>query len=224
LTTGPFVEAETANGKVRGGHCRRVLVFKGIPYAGPVSGDGRYKEVPPPVSWSGVRDAVRLGPPSMQGAGTTAGEGEPACNENCLVLNVWTPGVGDGRKRPVMFYCHGGAYSVGSAGTPGQDGTRLAAAYDVVVVASNHRLRLLVYLYLGDIGGEEYATSGNQGVLDLVAALRWVKTNIEFFGGDPDNVMVFGESGGGFKTGTLLAMPTAHGQNPCIPASTPEFR
>ncbi|MDE2111827.1 MAG: carboxylesterase/lipase family protein [Alphaproteobacteria bacterium] len=211
LTTGPFVEVETTNGKLRGGHSRGALAFKGIPYAGPVSGKGRFKEAPPAASWSGVRDALRLGPPSMQGVGTTGGEDEPPCSENCLVLNVWTPAMGDGRKRPVMFYCHGGAYSIGSAGAPGQDGSRLAATYDVVVVASNHRLGLLGFLYLGEFGDEEYATSGNQGILDLIAALRWVRINIEAFGGDPNNIMVFGESGGGFKTGTLLAMPKAHG-------------
>jgi para-nitrobenzyl esterase len=147
----------------------------------------------------------------MQGPGTTYGENEPAYSENCLVLNVWTPAVKDRHKRPVMVYCHGGGYVTGSGGSKDIDGSHLAANYDVVVVTTNHRLGLLGYLYLGELGGEEYATSGNQGMLDIVAALRWVKTNIEAFGGNPDNVMVFGESGGGFKVGTLLAMPAAQG-------------
>jgi len=147
----------------------------------------------------------------MQGPGTTYGESEPAYSENCLVLNVWTAAVKDGRKRPVMVYSHGGGYMTGSGGAKDIDGSHLAATYDVVVVTTNHRLGLLGYLYLGELGGEEYASSGNQGMLDIVAALRWVKTNIEAFGGNPDNVMVFGESGGGFKVGTLLAMPSAKG-------------
>ena len=210
MTTGPFVEVETANGRLRGGHSRGALAFKGVPYAGPVDGRNRFKAPPPPVSWTGVRDALVLGPPAIQPPHTTYGENEPGYSENCLVLNVWTPAC-DGKKRPVMFYNHGGGYATGSAGSRGQDGAHLAATYDVVVVASNHRLGLLGYLYLGELGGEAYATSGNQGVLDIVAALQWVKTNISAFGGDPDNVMLFGESGGGFKTGTLLAMPAAKG-------------
>ncbi len=210
LTTAPYVEVETANGRLRGGHSRGALAFKGIPYAGTVDGTNRFKEAPPPTSWTGVRDALKLGPPALQSPHTTYGEDETAYSENCLVLNVWTPAV-DGTKRPVMFYNHGGGYMSGSAGGRGQDGAHLAATYDVVVVASNHRLGLFGYLYLGEPGGEDYATSGNQGLLDIVAALRWVKTNIAAFGGDPGNVMLFGESGGGFKTGTLLAMPAAKG-------------
>ena len=209
-TTAPFVEVVTDNGRLRGGHSRGALAFKGVPYAGPVDGANRFKAAPPPVSWVGVRDALTLGQPALQGPGTTYGENEPAYSENCLTLNVWTPAL-DGRKRPVMFYNHGGGYATGSAGSRGQDGSHLAATYDVVVVASNHRLGLMGYLYLGELGGEEYATSGNQGLLDIVAALKWVKSNIAAFGGDPGNIMLFGESGGGYKTGTLLAMPAAKG-------------
>ncbi|HEV2442221.1 MAG TPA: carboxylesterase family protein [Steroidobacteraceae bacterium] len=210
-TARPFVEVEIDSGRIRGGHSRGALAFKGIPYAGPVSGRNRFKEAPKVTPWSGVRDATRLGPPAMQGPGTTYGEHEPAYSEDCLVLNVWTPAVNDGGKRPVMFYCHGGGFTTGSGGQNIQDGARLAAAYDVVVVASNHRLGLFGYLYLGELGGSEYATSGNQGLLDIVAALRWVRDNISIFGGDAGNVMVFGESGGGGKTSTLMAMPAAHG-------------
>lgn len=210
-TVGPFIEVETANGRIRGGHSRGALAFKGIPYAGPVSGENRFKAPPKAASWTGVRDATRLGPPAMQGPGTTYGEHEPAYSEDCLVLNVWTPAVNDGRKRPVMFYSHGGGYTTGSGGQNIQDGAHLAATYDVVVVAHNHRLGLLGYLYLGELGGEEYAASGNQGMLDIAAALGWVKENIAAFGGDPGNVFAFGESGGGFKTSALMGMPAAHG-------------
>lgn len=210
-TVSPFIEVEIDSGRIRGGHSRGALAFKGIPYAGPVSGKNRFKEAPKVTPWTGVRDATRLGPPAMQGPGTTYGEHEPAYSEDCLVLNVWTPAVNDGGKRPVMFYCHGGGFTTGSGGQNIQDGARLAATYDVVVVASNHRLGLFGYLYLAELGGSEYATSGNQGMLDIVAALRWVRRNIAAFGGDPGNVMVFGESGGGAKTATLMAMPNAQG-------------
>ena len=209
-TVAPFIEVETDSGRIRGGHSRGALAFKGIPYAGPVSGGNRFKAAPKITPWTGVRDATRLGPPAMQGPGTTYGEHEPAYSENCLVLNVWTPAVRTG-KRPVMFYCHGGGFTTGSGGQNIQDGARLAAAYDVVVVASNHRLGLFGYLYLAELGGSEYATSGNQGMLDIIAALRWVGRNIANFGGDPDNVLLFGESGGGQKTSALMTMPDAHG-------------
>ena len=211
LTIAPYVEVETAQGRVRGGHSRGALAFKGIPYAGSVTGVARFKEAPPPQPWTGVRDATKLGPPAMQGPGTTYGENEPPYSENCLVLNVWTPAVQDGRKRPVIVYSHGGGYATGSGGSKDVDGAHLAATYDMVVVTTNHRLGLLGYLYLGDIGGAEYASSGNQGMLDIVAALRWVKANIEAFGGDSGNVTIQGESGGGGKVGTLLAMPAAQG-------------
>jgi para-nitrobenzyl esterase len=210
-TVGPFIEVEIESGRIRGGHSRGALAFKGIPYAGPVSGANRFKEAPAVAPWTGVRDATRLGPPAMQGPGTTYGEHEPAYSEDCLVLNVWTPAVRDGGRRPVMFYCHGGGFETGSGGQNIQDGARLAATYDVVVVSINHRLGLFGYLYLGELGGSDYGTSGNQGMLDIVAALRWVRNNIATFGGDPANVMVFGESGGGMKTSTLMAMPAAHG-------------
>ncbi len=205
-TVAPFVELETASGRVRGGHSRGALAFKGIPYAGDVSGANRFKRAPKVTPWAGVRDATRLGPPAMQGPGTTYGEHEPAYSENCLVLNVWTPAVSG--KRPVMFYCHGGGFETGSGGHKIHDGSHLAARYDVVVVESNHRLGLFGYLYLGELAAD---AAGNQGMLDIVDALAWVKENVARFGGDPDNVFVFGESGGGAKTATLMAMPDAHG-------------
>jgi para-nitrobenzyl esterase len=208
-TVGPFVDVEIATGRIKGGHSRGALAFKAIPYAGSVSGKNRFKAPPPVTPWSGVKDATRLGSPALQGPGTTYGEHEPAYAEDCLVLNVWTPAVQDGGKRPVMVYLHGGGFTSGSGGQNIQDGSHLAATYDVVVVAINHRLGLLGYLYLGDVLGPEYP--GNQAQLDIVAALKWVKDNIAVFGGNPGNVMVFGESGGGYKTSTLLAMPAGRG-------------
>lgn len=176
--------------------------FKGIAYAGPVSGVGRFK----PVSWSGVRDAARLGPPSIRPPNATSGFFEPACEEDCLALNVWTP-TRDGKPRPVMFYNHGGGYTTGSGGARGQDGANLAVHNDVVVVETNHRLGLMGYPYLGEILGPEY--QANQGMLDILAGLKWVKANIAAFGGDPDNVMIWGESGGAGKTSFLYGMPMA---------------
>jgi para-nitrobenzyl esterase len=210
-TVEPYLEVEIASGRIRGGHSRGALAFKGIPYAGPVSGKNRFKPAPPVTPWTDVRDATRLGPPAMQGPNTTYGEHEPAYSEDCLVLNVWTPAVKDGGKRPVMVYLHGGGFTTGSGGQNIQDGSHLAATYDVVVVAINHRLGLFGYLYLGDLLGSEYAQSGNVGQLDIVDALKWVKQNIATFGGDPGNVMVFGESGGGAKTCAIMAMPAATG-------------
>jgi para-nitrobenzyl esterase len=210
LPVAPFVEVEIASGKVRGGQSRGALAFKGVPYAGNVSGVNRFKVAPPVESWSGVFDATQLGPPAIQRPNQVYGEQEPAPSENCLVLNVWTPAVNDHRKRPVMLYLHGGGYIHGSAGSTAQDGSRLAATYDVVVVECNHRLGMMGYLYLGELD-ERYADSANAGMLDVVATLKWIKTNIEVFGGDPNNITVLGESGGGGKVGALMAMPQAVG-------------
>jgi len=202
-----FVEAETKYGRLRGERGTGLATFRGIPYAGSVAGANRFKAAPSLRSWTGVRDALKLAPPSPQ-PGRIARGNEPAPNEDCLALNVWTPAA-DGRKRPVMFYCHGGDFTNGSGGTSYQDGGNLARTFDVVVVATNHRLGLMGYLYLGELSGEEYATSGNQGLLDIRDGLTWVHENIEAFGGDPNNVMIFGESGGGAKTSCLYAMPSA---------------
>ncbi len=208
--TGPseYVEVTTACGRLRGLRQGNLVTFKGIPYAGSVSGANRFKGAPSLQPWTGVRDALRLGPPSCQPGNSYYGIDEPSPQENCLFLNVWTPAA-DGRRRPVMFYNHGGGFFKGSGGALYQDGGNLARAYDVVVVATNHRLGLLGYLYLGELGGEEYAESANPGLLDIKDGLRWVHGNIEAFGGDPDNVMIFGESGGGLKTSCVYALPSA---------------
>ena len=214
------VIAKTRAGRLRGVISDdSVISFKGVHYAESPAGENRFK---PPVklkSWSGVRDAVAYGPEAIQerGPGRGSGGNPTPMDEDCLVLNVWTQGLHDGGKRPVMFYSHGGGFSAGNGGaaTPGdnevRDGAALAKNYDVVVVTHNHRLNLLGFMYLGDILGDDYDASGCVGMLDIQAALQWVQDNIESFGGDPHNIMLFGESGGGLKTSTLTAMPGAHG-------------
>jgi para-nitrobenzyl esterase len=204
------VEAATRYGKVRGKREDGIVKFLGVPYATPPLGELRFKAPRPPARWPGVRDALSFPNPSFQVAGGEMGPNGngrmPAPAEDCLYLNVWTPAA-DCRRRPVMFYNHGGGYMIGSGSATGQDGTRLAQLYDVVVVESNHRLGLLGYLFLGDLAGRGYAA--NQGMQDILAALRWTRENIESFGGDPDNIMVWGESGGGAKTAAVYTMPAA---------------
>ena len=202
------VIVETAYGKIRGVRAQDVSIFRGVPYAGTVSGERRFRRPAQLQSWTGVRDALRLGSPSIQPGRETPRGDEPLPSEDCLVLNVWTPGT-DSRRRPVMFYSHGGGFVTGSGGSRGQDGANLARNFDVVVVETNHRLGLLGFLFLDDVAGNDYAGSGNNGILDIVDALRWVRQNIEAFGGDRSNVMIFGESGGGGKTSCLYAMPSA---------------
>ena len=198
------VEVETSHGKIRGSSENGVHIFKGIPYAGSVCGDRRFRRPADLLPWQGVRDALQLGAPAVQ----PPRHNEPEPAEDCLFLNVWTP-ANDNRKRPVMFYNHGGGFVIGSGGTVMQDGANLARNFDVVVVQTNHRLGLFGFLFLDDLAGPDYAGSGNQGLLDMTAGLQWVHQNIAAFGGDPDNVMIFGESGGGAKTACLYAMPEA---------------
>ena len=215
-----FVVAETAFGKVRGEEVRGIKIFKGVPYGASTAGQNRFMPPMDPVSWAGVRDALHYGPSTPQtnpnarraaSALSVSSANLPPESEDCLVLNVWTPALNDGRKRPVMFWCHGGGFVSGSGSSPGYDGTNLAHRGDVVVVTVNHRLNALGFTYLAEFGGSEFASSGDVGMLDLVHALGWVRNNIEQFGGDPNTVMIFGQSGGGRKVGTLLAMPSAKG-------------
>lgn len=194
----------TRSGRARGYVDRGVRVFKGLAY-GADTAPRRFLPPLPEQPWDGVREAVAYGAASPQPGGTEA------MSEDCLRLNVWTPGLRDGGKRPILVYIHGGAYSGGSGSDPLYDGAALCRRGDVVVVSVNHRLNAFGYLYLGRLGGPEFATSGNVGQLDLVQALRWVRAHAAEFGGDAGNVTVFGQSGGGAKIATLMAMPAAKG-------------
>jgi para-nitrobenzyl esterase len=218
------------SGKVRGTRAGGVSSFRGIPYGADTS-THRFQPPRAPDPWLQVRDCVKLGHQSPQlepDAGRAAGaamhtdfvrqllaatrEGMEVGNEgeDCLVLNVFTPEASRQHKRPVMFWMHGGGFAIGSGGDPQYDGAPLARRGDVVVVTVNHRLNAFGYLYLGALH-DDFADSGNVGQLDLILALKWVRDNIEAFGGDPHNVTIFGESGGGSKVSTSLAMPPARG-------------
>jgi len=210
---------ETTAGKVRGYSAQGILTFKGIPFAGNTAGPNRFMPPTRPHPWAGLRSSMYYGQVCPQGA--RAGwkndeesfmfewdDGQPG--EDCLRVNVWTPGA-DNRKRPVMVWLHGGGFTAGS----GQElkayyGESIARRGDVVLVSLNHRLNVFGYLNLSKYG-EEYASSANAGMLDLVAGLEWVRDNIGNFGGDPGNVTIFGQSGGGSKVSTLMAMPAAQG-------------
>jgi para-nitrobenzyl esterase len=217
---GDAVVAETTFGRVRGTEVSGIKIFKGVPYGASTTGKNRFMPPVAPAKWAGVRDALAYGssaPQSEPGTRRAASDlavaaaGLPAESEDCLVLNVWTPAVHDNRKRPVMFWCHGGGFTTGSGSSPVTEGLNLARRGDVVVVTINHRLNVLGFTSLEEAGGPEFASSGDVGMMDIVAALRWVRDNIAEFGGDPNTVMIFGQSGGGRKVATLLAMPSAKG-------------
>jgi para-nitrobenzyl esterase len=207
----------TKYGKVRGAFAGGVSTFRGIHYGANPEGAGRFLSPAPPQPWNEVAEALHFGDLAPQNLSSATGSdiriamgdifGPGKVGENCLVLNVWTPGLVH-RRRPVMVWLHGGGYTGGSDGSPTYDGTNLAHEQDVVVVGINHRLNVFGYLYLGGIS-KKYADSGNVGMLDCVLALEWVRDNIANFGGNPENVTIFGESGGGGKVSVLLAMPPA---------------
>jgi para-nitrobenzyl esterase len=202
---------DTTAGPVRGQVLDGVHAFKGIPYGADTGGPNRFRPPRLPEPWNDARDAFELGPSCPQPASRPGGwMGESHESEDCLVLNVWSGGL-DGAARPVMVWLHGGGYAIGSGSWPLYDGVNLARRGDAVVVTLNHRLGALGFAHLGELLGDEFATSGNNGMLDIVQALEWVRDNIAGFGGDPSNVTIFGESGGGAKVCTLLAIPAARG-------------
>ena len=217
LFTGADVAVtDTENGKVRGYIHNSVFTYKGIPYATA----NRFEAPQKPKNWTGVRSSMVYGPVAPLLTPTTAVNDEAEfvfdhswgfTNEACNVLNVWTPGIKDGKKRPVMFWIHGGGFTSGSSQElPSYDGENLAKNGDVVVVSINHRLNVLGFLDLSAYG-DKYKESANVSVLDMKVALEWVRDNIENFGGDPNNVTIFGQSGGGAKVNTLMSMPSAKG-------------
>lgn len=216
------IVAETTYGKVRGFLAQDgVRTFRGIPYAAPPTGRNRFKPPLKPAAWGGVRDATQWGNKCPQVGSSSTPEtalylgnatqtpGEQ--NEDCLVVNVWTRGKRDGGKRPVMLRIHGGGFAMNSGNNKKYWGHNTVRRGDVVYVSVNHRLGALGFLDLSQIAGREYAHSGNAGMLDLVACLEWIRDNIEEFGGDPDNVLIWGESGGGCKVSILMGMPAAKG-------------
>ncbi|HEY8698214.1 MAG TPA: carboxylesterase/lipase family protein [Rhizomicrobium sp.] len=223
---GPIVQ--TSNGPVCGSTSGPIQVFKGIRYGAPPTGPLRFMPPQKPSPWTTAADATAFGAPAVQMPLGTAAQ-EPKTDlakslqvvyptlaewksgkEDCLFLNVWTPSVSGG-KRPVMVWLHGGGFAYGSGAWPAYDGTNLAKRGDVVVVTLNHRLNAFGYLELADLAGPAFAKSGSAGMLDIVLALEWVRDNAAAFGGDPGDVTIFGESGGGAKVCNLLAMPSAQG-------------
>ena len=212
---------KTKMGKVRGFVSDGVNTFRGIPYGASTAGMNRFISPKRPEPWAGVRDASQFGAmafqdPPLKGIYADvlrglAPVGPMNMSEDCLCLNVWSPALGVGHNRPVMVWMHPGGVVFWAGNSAWTDGANLARHHDVVVVSLNHRLGPLGFLYLGDVAGQKFAESGNAGMLDIIAALRWVQENIAAFGGDPDNVTIFGESGGGWKVSALLAMPAAQG-------------
>jgi para-nitrobenzyl esterase len=232
-----FVIAETSFGKIRGIENRGINIFKGVPYGADTGGANRFAPPADPVGWTGVRDALEYGHSAPQGVPTpqaapqlaparsdlssaqapsiyrallVPGDKPTGRGEDCLVLNIWTPALNDGGKRPVMLWLHGGGFRGGSGSNPGWDGTNLCLRGDVVVMTINHRLSAMGFANFSEFS-TDFAASGQAGMLDIVHALKWVRTNIAQFGGDPNTVMIFGQSGGGRKVETLLAMPSAKG-------------
>jgi para-nitrobenzyl esterase len=212
----PGATVETTAGRVRGLLIDRVQAFKNVPYGASTAGARRFL---PPITvtpWTGVRDAFAFGPRSPQVLAPFVPEWQPLTgtepmSEDCLHLNVWTPSASRGGTRPVMVWLHGGGYTGGSPAALPYDGANLARRHDVVVVSVTHRLNVLGFIHLAAIGGERFAEASNAGQKDIIAGLEWVRDNIERFGGDPNNVTIFGQSGGAGKVSTLLGMPAARG-------------
>jgi para-nitrobenzyl esterase len=244
---------ETPSGKIRGFKRKGVYAFKGVPYGASTSGANRFMAPAPPEPWTGIRNALQFGRACFQARGSSThfnfdgrnlapadedafllhrGMGILVPGEDCLRLNVWTPEINGPGRRPVMVYMHGGGYEGGfDNDLLSYDGENLARNNDVVVVTHNHRLNVFGFLNLKELGGEKYANSANAGLLDCAAVLKWVRENISNFGGDPDTVMIFGQSGGGGKVNNLMAMPSAKGlfhraacqSGPILKAIEPEY-
>jgi para-nitrobenzyl esterase len=248
---------ETRAGKIRGFERNGIYIFKGVPYGASTSGARRFKPPEKPEPWTGIRNALEYGricPQQETGWWTASGNftmdgknlasddeykflihrGTAICipGEDCLRVNLWTPEINGSGKRPVMVWMHGGGFADGcSQDLLSFDGENLARNHDVVVVNHNHRLNVYGYLDLAALGGDDFASSANIGMLDIVAVLEWVRTHIATFGGDPNNVTIFGQSGGGGKVATLMAMPAAKGlfhraiiqSGPFLKAHSPEY-
>jgi para-nitrobenzyl esterase len=218
-----FFDVETASGSVRGMANTGIKVFRGIPYGADTSGKNRFMPPHKPAAWTGVRSGIGYGPIAPQTASSYRSDysqliqwdkhvGSGGMSEDCLSLNIWTPGVNDNARRAVLVSFHGGGWATGSGNGPMYDGGQLALLGDVVVVTVNHRLSSFGYTHLSAIGApEEFKSAGVCGLMDMVASLEWVRDNIGNFGGDPSRVMIFGQSGGGQKISTLLATPAAKG-------------
>ncbi len=206
--------ASTIYGKIEGEDQGELCVFKGVPFAASTAGTRRWDPPQKPAAWTGVRDARRFGPVAPQNpvliSALTAMVVEGEQSEDCLYLNLWTPGV-DRKRRPVMVWIHGGAFAIGAGSQAIYDGSTLARRGDAVVVTINYRLGPLGFLRLTDLTSGKIPATGSEGILDQVAALQWVRDNIAEFGGDPGNVTIFGESAGGMSVGTLLGTPAARG-------------
>lgn len=209
----------TKAGRIRGAEQDGIKIFKGVPYGADTGGANRWLPPKPVAAWTGVKDCLAFGPAPPQVTPIAAPMREETAmlqqgpiSENCLTLNLYTPAVGpNSGKRAVMVWFHGGGFSNGSGNATPYDGVNLAKKQDVVLISVTHRLNHFGFLHLADLYGPAYADSGNVGMLDAVAALRWVRDNIANFGGDPSRVMVFGQSGGGAKVSTLMGMPPAKG-------------
>jgi len=213
--------AQTEYGKVRGYILRDIYQFKGIPYGASTAGANRFMPPVKPEPWDGIRNTLNPGPsaPQVMGYGRTPESvgffvdhwNYDLISEDCLKLNVWTPALDKG-KRPVLVWLHGGGFSSGNAiEQDGYDGENLSRYGDIVFCSVNHRLNSFGYTDLAKVGGEKYRHSGNVGMLDIIAALQWVHNNIGNFGGDPDNVTIIGQSGGGSKVSIIASMPAAKG-------------
>lgn len=206
--------ASTASGDVCGVAVEGVQIFRGIPYGASTAGRNRFRPPQPPTPWAGVREAVLYGETAPQARSFLSRGGfdgnRPAIGEDCLVLNVWTPAVDDA-ARPVMVWLHGGGFEAGTGSVHLYDGVNVARRGDVVVVSINHRLGVMGHLDLSGVAGDEFRDSANAGFLDIVAALEWVRDNIAAFGGDPDRVLIYGQSGGGRKVSLATATDRAAG-------------